>query len=88
MDETYIKVKGQWKYLYRAVDTAGQIVNFLLNARRDVAVLRFFRKAIRYHGDPRGLKVTLAIADAVSMACIGLVQMKCKGHYQHSAGAH
>lgn len=30
MDETYIKVKGQWKYMYRAVDTAGQTIDFLL----------------------------------------------------------
>lgn len=46
MDETYIKVKGQWKYLYRAVDTAGQTIDFLLTAKRDAAAaLRFFRKA-------------------------------------------
>lgn len=34
MDETYIKIKGQWKYLYRAVDTAEQTIDFLLTARR------------------------------------------------------
>ena len=50
MDETYIKVKGQWKYLYRAVD---QTIDFLLTAKRDsAAALRFFRKAIRHHGEP------------------------------------
>jgi transposase-like protein len=38
MDETYIKVKGQWKYLYRAVDTAGQTIDFLLTAKRDGVV--------------------------------------------------
>ncbi|MCS4320837.1 transposase-like protein, partial [Serratia sp. BIGb0234] len=48
MDETYIKVKGQWKYLYRAVDTSGQTIDFMLTAKRDAAAaLRFFRKAIR-----------------------------------------
>lgn len=48
MDETYIKVKGQWKYLYRTVDTAGQTIDFLLAAKREAAAaLRFFRKAIR-----------------------------------------
>lgn len=53
MDETYIKIKGQWKYLYRAVDTAGQTVVFLLTARWDApAALRFFRKAIRHQGEP------------------------------------
>ncbi len=51
--ETYIKIKGQWKYLYRAVDTAGQTSDFLLAAKRDAAAaLRFFRKAIRHHGEP------------------------------------
>ena len=57
MDETYIKIKDQWKYLYRAVDTAGQTIDFLLTAKRDArdaaAALRFFRKAIHHHGDPR-----------------------------------
>jgi transposase-like protein len=53
MDETYIKIKGEWKYLYRAVDTSGQTIDFLLTARRDAAAaLRFFRKAIRHHGEP------------------------------------
>ncbi len=37
MDETYILVKGQWKYLYRAVDKAGKTIDFLLRARRDTA---------------------------------------------------
>ena len=53
MDETYIKIRGQWKYLYRAVDTRGQTIDFLLTAKRDAAAaLRFFRKAIRHHGEP------------------------------------
>jgi len=53
MDETYIRVRGQWKYLYRAVDTTGQTIDFLLTAKRDAAAaLRFFRKAIRHHGEP------------------------------------
>lgn len=37
MDETYIKIKGQWKYLYRVVDTSGRAVNFLLTAKQDAA---------------------------------------------------
>ncbi|MEA3277269.1 MAG: IS6 family transposase [Pseudomonadota bacterium] len=58
MDETYIKVNGQWKYLYRAVDKAGQSVDFLLTAHRDKkAALRFFRKALGQHGLPE--KITL-----------------------------
>ena len=47
VDETYIKVKGVWTYLYRAVDSLGQTVDFLLSARRDTAAAkRFFRKAL------------------------------------------
>src|SRR5277367_3455318 len=47
VDETYIKVKGRWTYLYRAVDKFGQTIDFLLSAKRDTAaVKRFFRKAL------------------------------------------
>jgi len=53
-DETYIKVKGRWTYLYRAVDKEGQTVDFLLSERRDVAAAkRFFRKAMKSHPTPR-----------------------------------
>jgi IS6 family transposase len=46
VDETYAKVKGRWIYLYRAVDSRGQTIDFLLSARRDTeAAKRFFRKA-------------------------------------------
>src|ERR1035437_6957682 len=51
LDETYVRVKGAWKYLYRAVDKAGATVDFLLTAKRDrKAALRFLRKAIRHNG--------------------------------------
>jgi transposase-like protein len=53
MDETYIKVKGVWKYLYRAVDKEGKTVDFLLTARRDItAAKRFFEKAMDENGAP------------------------------------
>ena len=53
MDETYIKVKGQWKYYYRAVDKQGQTIDFLLTATRDKkAASRFLRKAINENGKP------------------------------------
>jgi transposase-like protein len=42
MDETYVKVGGQWKYLYRAVDRSGQTIDFLLRAHRDYAAARCF----------------------------------------------
>ena len=47
VDETYVMVKGRWTYLYRAVDSRGQTIDFLLSARRDTAAAkRFFRKAL------------------------------------------
>jgi IS6 family transposase len=47
VDETYIKVKGVWTHLYRAVDSLGQTIDFLLSAQRDAAAAgRFFRKAL------------------------------------------
>ena len=50
MDETYIRVNGAWKYLYRAVDKQGQTVDFLSTASRDAAAAkRFFEKAIRHN---------------------------------------
>lgn len=53
MDETYIKVKGVWKYLYRAVDKQGKTVDFLLTAKREVAAAkRFFDQVMRANGDP------------------------------------
>jgi transposase-like protein len=53
VDETYVKVKGQWKYLYRAVDKEGATIDFLLTACRDsLAAYRFFEKAIGSSGLP------------------------------------
>src|SRR5918994_2157916 len=47
VDETYVRVKGRWVYLYRAVDSRGQTIDFRLSARRDAqAAKRFFRKAL------------------------------------------
>jgi transposase-like protein len=58
VDETYIKVKGRWLYLYRAVDKTGQTVDFLLSEHRDVAAAkRFFIKAVGNNGVPE--KITL-----------------------------
>jgi transposase, IS6 family len=53
VDETYIKVKGQEKYLYRAVDSTGQTIDFLLTAKRDAAAAkRFFQKVFRSPANP------------------------------------
>jgi putative transposase len=67
MDETYIKVKGQWRYLYRAVDKTGQTIDFLLTEQRDEqAATRFLTKAIRRHGVPE--KITIDGSDANAAA--------------------
>lgn len=51
VDETYIKVKGQWKYLYRAIDQHGTAIDFLLTAKINIkAAQRFFRKALKADG--------------------------------------
>lgn len=71
MDETYIKVKGQWKYLYRAVDSSGQTIDFLLTAKRDAAAaLRFFRKAIRQHGEPEVVTIDKSGANTAALATL------------------
>ena len=58
MDETYIKGKGMWKYLYPAVAKEGQAVDFLLKAKRDkLAAMHFFRKGMLNNGIPE--KVTM-----------------------------
>jgi len=58
MDETYIQVAGQWKYLYRAADKAGDTVDFLLAAKRDTAAAqRYLERAINLHDLPE--KITI-----------------------------
>jgi IS6 family transposase len=52
VDETYLRVAGKWTYLYRAVDSTGATIDFLLSDRRDAAAKRFFQKALRSLGHP------------------------------------
>jgi transposase-like protein len=74
-DETYIKVKGRWTYLYRAVDKQGRTVDFLLSERRDVATAkRFFRKALTNHPAPR--VITL---DAYAASHRAITELKSAG---------
>jgi putative transposase len=61
MNETYTKVKGQWKYLYRAIDREGPTIDFLLTAHRDKkAALRFLKRAVRHHGLPEKITIDQA----------------------------
>ena len=77
MDETYIKGKGQWKYLYRAVDSSGQTIDFLLTAKRDAAAaLRFFRKAIRQHGEPTVVTIDKSGANTAVLAALNTGKSK------------
>jgi IS6 family transposase len=60
VDETYIKIKGKWYYLYRAVDSTGQTIDFMLSAKRNTkAAKRFFRKMLKApeHQSPRVINV-------------------------------
>ncbi|NPD70311.1 IS6 family transposase [Acetobacteraceae bacterium] len=68
MDETYIRIKGVWKYLYRAVDKAGATVDFLLTAKRDrKAALRFLCKAITRHRAPRTITIDKSGANTAAI---------------------
>jgi len=68
MDETYIKVKGHWYYLYRAVDKHGQTIDFLLTEYRDTeAALRFLKQAIRRNGLPETITIDGSAANAAAI---------------------
>jgi len=69
MDETYIKVKGEWKYFYRAVDKAGNTIDFLLTAKRDKkAALRFLKKAIGANVKPGLINIDKSGANNAGIA--------------------
>ena len=68
LDETYVKIKGTWKYLYRAVDKTGATVDFLLTPRRNrKAALRFLRKAVGRHGVPEKITIDKSGANTAAM---------------------
>ena len=80
MDETYIKVAGKWKYLYRTADRADDIVDFLLTAKRDkAAARRFLERAINQHGLPEKITIdksgsnTSAIESVKADACVDIL---------------
>ena len=71
MDETTIKVKGKWVYLYRAVDKYGETIDFLLCSRRDVnAAKAFFNKAITENGCPEKINIDKSGANTAGIKAI------------------
>jgi putative transposase len=68
MDETYIKVKGRWRYLYRVVNKTGQTIDFLLTEERDEqAAKRFLTRAVRRHGVPARITIDGSAANEVAI---------------------
>ncbi|SIT35922.1 hypothetical protein BN2475_60004 [Paraburkholderia ribeironis] len=71
MDETYIRVKGEWKYPYRAVDKDGNTIDFLLRAHRDkTAARRYFEKAIAQNGVPETVTIDKSGANIAALEAI------------------
>jgi transposase, IS6 family len=63
VDETYVKVAAVWRYVYRAVDQHGQVIDVYVSARRDIgAARRFFIAALSAHDDPEEVVTDLAAA--------------------------
>ncbi|MGF6696050.1 putative transposase [Paraburkholderia sp. MM5496-R1] len=76
VDETYVKVKGNWKYLYRAVDKAGNTVDFLLRAHRDkAAARRYFEKTIEQNGEPETITVDRSGTNLAALEALNAVRL-------------
>ena len=74
MDETYIKVKGRWCYLYRAVDKFGNTLDFMLSETRDEeAATRFFARTIRNNGWPDRVVIDKSGANAAGLENMNLL---------------
>jgi transposase-like protein len=77
LDETYVKIKGEWKYLYRAVDKQGNTVDFLLTAKRDKkAAHRFLSKAIGSSGKPSLINIDKSGANTAAIKQYNRVENK------------
>ena len=81
MDETCIKVAGEWKYLYRAVDGEGHTIDFLLRAEGDYAAARrFLERVINLHGVPEKIGIdksgaNTAAIEGIRAACGANIEM-------------
>jgi len=82
MDETYIKVKGKWTYLYRAINKRGQTLDFTLSERRDeAAATAFFAKTIASNGWPDKVVIDKSGSNAAglfNMNCLLVMQGWCQ----------
>jgi transposase-like protein len=84
VDETYVRVKGRWCYLYRAIDSAGATIDFLLSAFRDADVAKhLFRKALNHpsHPQPRVINTDLALIYGSAIPDIkkdGVLRRRCR----------
>jgi putative transposase len=73
MDETYVRIKGQWKYLYRAVDKAGHTIDCLLTPNRDrEAAEAFLHTAIRTQGLPEKITIDQSGANTKAIKVNGI----------------
>jgi transposase-like protein len=71
MDETYIRVRGEWRYLYRAVDKDGNTIDFLLRAHRDkTAARRYFEKSIAQNGVPETVTIDKSGANPAALEAV------------------
>src|ERR1700686_319518 len=84
VDETYIRVQGRWCYLYRAIDSTGATIDFLLSALRDAAAAkRLFRKALSdsSHPHPRVINTDQARLYGAAIAAVkseGTLHRRCR----------
>src|SRR5260370_19715558 len=71
MDETYVKIRGEWRYLYRAVDKEGNTVDFLLRARRNKAAAQsYFEKSIQQNGVPETVTIDKSGANLAALHAV------------------
>jgi putative transposase len=79
LDETYIKVKGEWRYLYRAVDKEGNTVDFLLTKRRQrISAQKFLIKAIENNVNPELINIDKSGANKAAIKLYNLYVFKLK----------
>ncbi|WP_322864762.1 IS6 family transposase (plasmid) [Aquicoccus sp. G2-2] len=74
MDETYIRVRGKWTYLYRAVERDGQTLDFMLSERRDTAAARrFFKRAVVTNGIPDRIAIDKSGANLAGLQSLNII---------------